>query len=64
MSTGNDSHQVIVSTLGDLINAKSIAAGPRSTQWLGQMSDDSNTTSLSGRLSLQVTPRLNQVASS
>lgn len=41
VSTGDDSHQVIVSTLGDLINAKSIIAGPRSTQWLGQMSDDS-----------------------
>ena len=38
---GSDGHQVIVATLGDLIEAKGIKAGDRSTQWLGQMSDAS-----------------------
>ena len=37
----NDGHQVIVATLGDLISAKRITVGARSTQWLGQMSDAS-----------------------
>jgi hypothetical protein len=36
-----DGNQVIVSTIGDLISAKRISAGPRSNQWLGQMSDES-----------------------
>ncbi|KAI9795427.1 MAG: hypothetical protein M1833_007026 [Piccolia ochrophora] len=37
----DDGHQVIVSTLGDLVSAKRITVGARSTQWLGQMSDAS-----------------------
>jgi len=37
----DDGHQVIVATLGDLISAKRVTAGARSTQWLGQMSDAS-----------------------
>ena len=37
----DDGHQVIVATLGDLISARKISAGARSTQWLGQMSDAS-----------------------
>ena len=41
VSTADDSHQVLVSTIGDLISAKRIIAGARSRQWLGQMSDDS-----------------------
>ena len=36
-----DSHQVVVATLGDLISAKRITAGARSAQWTGQMSDAS-----------------------
>jgi hypothetical protein len=39
VSLGEDGHQVIVSTVGDLINARRISAGARSTQLLGQMSD-------------------------
>lgn len=37
----DDAHQVIVATLGDLISSKRISTGARSSQWLGQMSDDS-----------------------
>jgi hypothetical protein len=37
----DDAHSVIVATLGDLISAKRITAGARSTMWLGQMSDAS-----------------------
>lgn len=36
----DDAQQLIVSTLGDLISAKRITTGSRSSQWLGQMSDD------------------------
>jgi hypothetical protein len=39
VSLGEDGHQVIVSTVGDLINARRVSAGARSTQLLGQMSD-------------------------
>lgn len=39
VSMADDGHQVIVATLGDLISAKRIVVGARSTQWLGQMSD-------------------------
>ncbi|KAI9709020.1 MAG: hypothetical protein M1828_002554 [Chrysothrix sp. TS-e1954] len=35
----DDSHQIVVATLGDLISARRITAGARSSQWLGQMSD-------------------------
>lgn len=34
-----EAHQLIVSTLGDLISAKRVTAELASTQWLGQMSD-------------------------
>lgn len=36
-----ESHQVIIATLGDLVSAKKVYAGLRATQWLGQMSDES-----------------------
>lgn len=39
VSADRDSHQVIISTSGDLIVAKRIRAGVGATQWLGQMSD-------------------------
>ena len=39
VSIDDDSHQVIVATLGDLISAKNVKTGSRSAQWLGQMSD-------------------------
>jgi len=41
VSTTDDGHQVIVSTIGDLVSARRITAGARSLQCLGQMSDDS-----------------------
>jgi hypothetical protein len=34
-----DSHQVIISTSGDLIMAVRVTAGIRATQWIGHMSD-------------------------
>ncbi|KAF2257434.1 hypothetical protein BU26DRAFT_446892 [Trematosphaeria pertusa] len=37
----DDAHKVAVSTVGDLISAKRITAGARSTLWMGQMSDAS-----------------------
>ena len=37
----DDGHQVIVSTVGDLISAKRVTAGARSVQLMGQISDDS-----------------------
>ncbi|KAF5857760.1 hypothetical protein ETB97_005291 [Aspergillus alliaceus] len=40
VSSSDDSRQLIVSTIGDLISAKHIKTGNRSEQWLGQMSDD------------------------
>ena len=39
VNMGDDGHQVIVSTVGDLIFAKKIRTGARSIQILGQMSD-------------------------
>ena len=39
VSVGEDSHQIIVASLGDLIWAKRVTAGNRVDQWLGQMSD-------------------------
>jgi hypothetical protein len=39
ISATQGAHQVVVSTLGDLISAKRITAGVGATQWLGQMSD-------------------------
>jgi hypothetical protein len=41
VTAGEDSHQVIVATLGDLVSAKRVTAGNRGAQWLGQMSDAS-----------------------
>ena len=41
VTVAQDSHQVVVATLGDLISAKRVSAGARSKQWLGQMSDTS-----------------------
>lgn len=41
VSLGEDSHQLVVSTFGDLINARDVSAGARSTQWIGQISDGS-----------------------
>ncbi|KAH9203539.1 hypothetical protein DL95DRAFT_529608 [Leptodontidium sp. 2 PMI_412] len=38
--TADDGHQVLVSTIGDLISARRVTAGVRSRQWLGQMSDE------------------------
>jgi hypothetical protein len=40
VSSADHSHQLVVSTIGDLISAKRIVTGARSVQWLGQMSDD------------------------
>jgi hypothetical protein len=37
----DNSQQVIVSTVGDLLNAKNVKAGNWSTQWLGSMTDAS-----------------------
>ncbi|KAJ4984187.1 hypothetical protein SVAN01_10295 [Stagonosporopsis vannaccii] len=41
ITMADDGHQVIVSTFGDLVCAKKVSAGARSSQWLGQMSDES-----------------------
>ena len=41
VSSDQESHQVVVSTLGDLISARRVNAGMKSMHWLGQMSDDS-----------------------
>ncbi|THC91535.1 hypothetical protein EYZ11_008998 [Aspergillus tanneri] len=40
VTSSDDSHQLVVSTIGDLISARHIITGARSMQWLGQMSDD------------------------
>jgi conjugal transfer/entry exclusion protein len=39
VSAAKDAHQLIISTLGDLILAKRVTAGLGSDQWLGQASD-------------------------
>ncbi|KAM0253098.1 hypothetical protein ACHAQJ_007420 [Trichoderma viride] len=41
ISAEDNSQQVIVSTVGDLLNAKSVRVGNWSTQWLGSMTDAS-----------------------
>lgn len=41
VSMADDGHQLIVSTMGDLISARRVTVGSRSIQWLGQMSDTS-----------------------
>ncbi|KAL4942945.1 hypothetical protein BDV06DRAFT_191021 [Aspergillus oleicola] len=40
VASQDDAQQVLVSTIGDLLNAKRISTGMRSVQLLGQMSDD------------------------
>lgn len=39
ISSGHGSFQVVVATLGDLIAARRVVTGDKSTQWVGQMSD-------------------------
>src|SRR5271163_1549444 len=39
VSAAKDAHQLIISTLGDLVLAKQVTAGLGADQWLGQMSD-------------------------
>ena len=39
VSAAKDAHQLIISTLGDLVLAKQVTAGLGSDQWLGQMAD-------------------------
>ena len=41
LSMANDGHQIIVTTLGDLMSAKKVEAAPRSTKLLAQISDTS-----------------------
>jgi hypothetical protein len=41
LKLADDSHTVIVSTIGQLISTKNFSAGSRSTAWMGQMSDES-----------------------
>lgn len=41
ISVAEDGHQVLVSTVGDLITARRVTAGARTAQWIGQMSDTS-----------------------
>jgi hypothetical protein len=41
VSLTDDGHQLVISTIGDLISAKKVSVGARSHQWLGQMSDES-----------------------
>ena len=41
LELADDCHTVIVSNIGQLISARHISAGARSTQWMGQMSDES-----------------------
>lgn len=40
VTSADNSHQLVVSTIGDLISARHIINGSNSIQWLGQMSDD------------------------
>jgi hypothetical protein len=39
ISAAEDSRQILVSTTGSPIHAQNITAGPRSSQWMGQMSE-------------------------
>jgi hypothetical protein len=39
ISAAESSHQILVSTPGSPIHAQNITAGPRSSQWMGQMSE-------------------------
>ena len=41
VSMADDGHQLILSTMGDLISAKRVTVGSGSIQWLGQISDAS-----------------------
>lgn len=40
VTSADNAHQLVVSTIGDLISAKHIITGSNSVQWLGQMSDE------------------------
>jgi hypothetical protein len=40
VTSADNAHQLVVSTIGDLISAKHIMTGSNSVQWLGQMSDE------------------------
>ena len=40
-SMADDGHQLILSSMADLISARRVTIGSRSTEWLGQMSDAS-----------------------
>lgn len=40
VTSADNTHQLIVSTIGDLISARHIMTGSNSVQWLGQMSDE------------------------
>jgi hypothetical protein len=39
IAAAENSHQILVSTSGSPIHAQNITAGPRSSQWMGQMSE-------------------------
>jgi hypothetical protein len=55
ISVADRSQQVIVSTIGDLIHAKKVAAGNDSTQWVGSMTDASLQQLSQDRRTVQVT---------
>jgi hypothetical protein len=40
IKSADDSHELVVSIIRDLISAKHITTGARSAQWFGQMSDE------------------------
>lgn len=40
VTSADNAHQLVVSTIGDLISARHIMTGSNSVQWLGQMSDE------------------------
>lgn len=40
VASADNSHQLVVSTIGELISAKHVTTGSNSIQWLGQISDE------------------------
>lgn len=40
VTSADNAHQLVVSTIGDLITARHVITGSNSVQWLGQMSDE------------------------
>ncbi|CRG90139.1 hypothetical protein PISL3812_07181 [Talaromyces islandicus] len=40
VASADNAHQLVVSTIGELISAKYVTTGSNSIQWLGQMSDE------------------------